>query len=227
MHVYWSHLEARNACPIHFTLPAAQSSSYDICILCSTRYYNCPPISEMAADLRHLLSGKAGGLKKKKCVIVRPLCVIASKTTWGVVLCVYCFCPVRVIPPTHTLLVSVCSLPLLCSLSEDWGEPVSPRDEGLLRDAAAVYEQGEQCCTEVTGSWRGSVEQNWHHTLHNLLIFWMLMIQLTWVHNDFVLWVQRIHTFKGWDVCFYIVLVNKSSEKIKTNMSALTSLHCL
>lgn len=66
MHVYWSHLEARNACPIHFTLPAAQSSSYDICILCSTRCYNCPPISEMAADLRHLLSGKAGGLKKKK-----------------------------------------------------------------------------------------------------------------------------------------------------------------
>lgn len=115
MHVYRSHLEARNACPIHFTLPAAQSSSYDICILCSTRYYNCPPISEMAADLRHLLSGKAGGLKKKKCVIVRPLCVIASKTTWGVVLCVYCFCPVRVIPP-HPHPPCVCLQPTAAML---------------------------------------------------------------------------------------------------------------
>lgn len=99
MHFYWSHLEARNACPIHFTLPAAHCSSYDICILCSARDCNCRPISEMAADLRHLLSGKKSRWLKKKSVIVRQLCVIASKPTWGADLRVYCFRPVRVIPP--------------------------------------------------------------------------------------------------------------------------------
>lgn len=66
MHFYWSHLEATNAYPIHFTLLAAHCSSYHICILCSAWDRNCTPISEMAADLRHLLSGKAGGFKKKK-----------------------------------------------------------------------------------------------------------------------------------------------------------------
>lgn len=89
--------------PAHFTLLPAHCSSNDICILCSARDSNCTPISKTAANLRHLLSGKAGGLKKERSVIVQPLCVIASKPTWGAVLCVYCFCPVRVIPPSLCL----------------------------------------------------------------------------------------------------------------------------
>lgn len=182
MHFYWSHSEPRNAYPIHFTLLAAQCSPNDICILCSALDCNCTPISEMAADLRHLLSGKAGGLKrgKKRSVIVWPLCVIASKPT-GVWSYVFIAFAQSEWPP---LPVSVCSLPLLCSLSEDWGEPVSPCDEGLLRDAAALSGTGEQCCTEATGCWRGSVAQHLHHSLPTQLIpqvlISQLMCMLTW-----------------------------------------------
>lgn len=49
-----------------------------------------------------------------------------------------------------------CSLSLLRSLSEDWGEPVSSCDEGLLRDAAAVHEPRGWSHTEVTGRRRRS-----------------------------------------------------------------------
>lgn len=108
-------------------------------------------------------------------MIVWSLCVIASKPTWGVALCVYCFCPVRVTPPTPLFLrpppVSVCSLPLLCSLSEDWGEPVSSCDEGLLRDAASVHEPGEQRRAEVTGRWRGSVQPNQPHQSNESILY--------------------------------------------------------
>lgn len=126
-------------------------------------------------------------------MIVWPLCVIASKPTWGVVLCVYCFCPVRVIP----LPLPVSSLPLLCSLSEDWGEPVSSCDEGLLRDAAAVNGPGGQGCTEVTGCWRGSVAKEICIIVYTLYLFFqVLMIRFTQVYGDLVVWVQCIHAFK-------------------------------
>lgn len=64
--------------------------------------------------------------------------------------------PSQSYPPSPSLPVSVCSLPLLCSLSEDWGEPVAPCDEGLLWDVA-VSGPGEQSWSEVTGCWRRSV----------------------------------------------------------------------
>lgn len=178
MHFYWSHLEARNAYPIHFSLLAAHCTSYDICILCSAQDCNCTPISEMAADLRHLLSGKAGGVKKKKEVWLYGNYVWLPQSQHGVQSYVFIAFALSEWSP---LPVSVCSLPLLCSLSEDWGEPVSPRDEGLLRDAAAVSGPGEQCCTEVTGRWRGYV-QNSHHSLHSCFVISpVLMIRLTWL----------------------------------------------
>lgn len=96
--------------------------------------------------------------------------------------------------------VSVCSLPLLCSLSKDWGEPVAPCDEGLLRDAAAVHEPGERRHTEVTGCWRGSVTQNSHLSLHTHSV---RMIQLT-------LWVQCIHAVKDKAGVFYIAPFSSS-----------------
>ena len=74
-----------------------------------------PPASEPAADLRHLLSAKAGGLKKKRSEIVQPLCVIASKPTWGAALCVYCFCPVWVPPPPPSS-PTVCPQPTAATL---------------------------------------------------------------------------------------------------------------
>ena len=54
------------AYPLHFTLPAAHCSSHDICILFSARDGNCTLVSEMAADLRHLLSEKKQVVMKKK-----------------------------------------------------------------------------------------------------------------------------------------------------------------
>lgn len=121
---------------------------------------NCSLISKIGADLRHLLlSGRAGGWnkkkKKEKCDCVAIMCD-RLKGNVGCSATFYCFCPLRVIPPSPP--VTVCSLPLLCSLSEDWGESVPPCDEGLLRDASAVCGPGEPSCTEVTGRWRGSVE---------------------------------------------------------------------
>lgn len=159
MHFYWSHLEATNVYPIHFTLTAAQIIS----VFCAVQG------KLIAHDLWNGCRFKTSVVSESRCffkkrMIIWPLCVIASKPTWGTALCVYCFCPVGLIPP-----MSVCSLPLLCSLSEDWGEPISSCDEGLLWDAAAVREPRRWCCTEVTGCWRGSVARNSHHSINTLV----------------------------------------------------------
>lgn len=83
-----------------------------------------------------------------------PLGVIAWKCEWGVLNSMF---TALALSDWHPLSVSVCSLPLLCSLSEDWGEPVPSCDEGLLRDAAAVCGPGGECCAEAAGCGGGSV----------------------------------------------------------------------
>lgn len=161
MHFYWSHLEAWIAYPLSPATSSLRLLWYLYSGPCTAG--NCSPISEMAADLRHLLSGKAGGLKKKRVgggvvdVWLYSHYVWLPQSQHGVQSCVFIAFAQSEWSP---LPLSVCSLPLLCSLSEDWGEPVAPRDEGLLRDPAAVCGPGEQRLTEVTGCWRGSVAQN-------------------------------------------------------------------
>lgn len=101
-----------------------------------------------------------------------PLCVIAAKPAWGWGGVLASMFIAFALSDWHPLLVSVCSLPLLCSLSEDWGEPVSSCDEGLLRDAAAVCGPGGQCCSEVTGCWRGSVNTCTGDLIYSCIVCW-------------------------------------------------------
>lgn len=102
-------------------------------------------------------------------------------------------CPSLLSPP-----VSVCSLSLLCSLSEDWGEPVSSCDEGLLRDAAAVHERRGWCRTEVTGRRRGSVEFHQPHSLHIFIIFFFFTVNY-YIHEKskgLTLWLCGVYVSK-------------------------------
>lgn len=94
MHFYWSHLEATNVYPIHFTLTAAQIIS----VFCAVQG------KLIAHDLWNGCRFKTSVVSESRCflkkrMIIWPLCVIASKPTWGTALCVYCFCPVGLIPP--------------------------------------------------------------------------------------------------------------------------------
>lgn len=105
MHFHWSLSEATDASPIHFTLPHMISvfGTAQRTIIAGNHQNGCRFETSAVRKSRWFYKKKKGG---EKGVIVWSLCVIASKPTWGVALCVYCFCPVRVTPPL--------SVPLLC-----------------------------------------------------------------------------------------------------------------
>lgn len=97
-HFFWSHLEVRNLHPAHFILLPAHCSSYDICILCRAGTLIAWKCLQICCQKNQVVKKR-----ERKSVIVWSLCVIASKPTWGAVLCVYCFCPVRMIHPSLRL----------------------------------------------------------------------------------------------------------------------------
>lgn len=155
-HFFWSHLEVRNLHPAHFILLPAHCSSYDICILCRAGTLIAWKCLQICCQKKQVVKKKRE--KKCDCMVIMCDCLKANMGRSPVCLLLL---PSQNDSPLPT---SACSLPLLCSLSEDRGEPVSPCDEGLLWDAAAVCGPGHQSWTEVTRCWRRSVAQNSIHT---------------------------------------------------------------
>lgn len=121
---------------------------------------------------------------------------------------------------------SLCRLPLLRSLPEDWGQPVSPRDEGLLRTAAANHRPGQSLRTEDARCRRRSVV---------LLLYYFS----SWQQNDYIpfAWeqpvpesglklkaVRLIHLDWGCGYCFKSALCSFSlsfvSECMETTFQA-------
>lgn len=143
-----------------FTLtgqPQALSSSHVICILCNAgtiiagnsrnggRFLTCVVWSS-----RWLKEEKG---EKKVSFFMAIMCDCLAANIGCSPLCLLLL-PSQSDPPSPPCVC--CSLSLLRSLSEDWGEPVSSRDESLLWDAAAVHEPRGWCRTEVAGRWRRS-----------------------------------------------------------------------
>lgn len=115
--------------------------SYDILILCNRggiahHSHKWPLISDYRCKESRWIK-----------LVMWPLCALTVEAIRVQSLCSLLRIPVS---PDTSFPVILCSLPLLCSLSEDWGEPIAPCYEGVLWAAAAVCRTGGQCWTKGT-----------------------------------------------------------------------------